>query len=176
MNPTALKNSHELLLPGNPTSLAIIRWVITRLATAAGLSEEDVDHVEVAVDEACTNVLDHAYRSMDPKPPLHIAVTTSEDAFTVDILDRGTTFNYGSYAEPEFPDHWLEGNERGVGLYLIHQFMDDVQYETLSGHQNRMRLIKRRGAKPPPAIATNVASAPEPVSAIGDRAPAGDAP
>lgn len=169
-------NSYELLLPGNPASLAIIRWVVTRLATAAGLTKEAVDHVEVAVDEACTNVLDHAYQAMDPKPPLRMAITTSDVAFTVDILDRGKTFDYGSYTEPEFPDHWLEGHERGLGLYLIHQFVDDVQYETLPGHQNRMRLIKRRNVAPPSAPTPDEATPSEIVSAIENAAPTEDNP
>lgn len=138
------RTNYEILLPGKPTSLAMIRWVVTRLATAAGLAMDDIDQVEVAVDEACTNVLDHAYAAMDPKPPLHIVIDASGDQFIVDIIDRGKTFDFESYTEPKFPDHWLEGHERGVGLYLIHQFIDSVEYETLPDASNRMRLIKQR--------------------------------
>lgn len=137
------RNNYQLLLPGNATSLAMIRWVVTRLATAAGLSVDDIDRIEVAVDEACANVLDHAYSALNPKPPLQIEISSSDETFTVDIIDRGKRFDFGSYKKPKFPEHWLEGNERGVGLYLIHQFMDDVQYETLPNEDNRMRLIKR---------------------------------
>ncbi len=175
MNSTLNKNNYELLLPGNAASLATVRWVVTRLATAAGLPEEAIDHVEVAVDEACTNVLDHAYQAMDPKPPLHIAITTSDDAFMVDILDRGKTFDYGSYTEPEFPDHWVEGHERGVGLYLIRQFIDEVRYETLPGPQNRMRLIKRRTPATPAAMQEEDMP-PDTVPAVDDGASTGDIP
>lgn len=129
----------------------MIRWVVTRLATAAGLCMDDIDHVEMAVDEACANVLDHAYGAMNPKPPLHIAILANDETFTVDIIDSGKAFDFGSYTEPKFPEHWLEGNERGVGLFLIHQFMDDVQYEKLPNATNRMRLVKRRQ----PAEASN---------------------
>ncbi len=144
MNAALQKNSYQLLLPGSPTSLAMIRWVVTRLATAAGLSIDDIDSVEMAVDEACANVLDHAYGGLDPKPPLHIEINTNDETFIIDIIDRGKTFDMSNYREPKFPEHWMEGHERGVGLYLIHQFMDDVQYEKLPNDRNRMRLVKRR--------------------------------
>ncbi len=141
----ALRRTHyELMLPGNPSSLAMIRWVVTRLATAAGMSSEAIDQVEVAVDEACTNVLDHAYSACNPKPPLHIQIDSNDERFVVDIIDQGKAFDAETYTEPKFPDHWLEGNERGVGMYLIRQFMDDVQYESFPNVGNRMRLIKRR--------------------------------
>jgi len=135
---------YQFVVPGDAKALCNIRWVVTRLATAAGLPVENIDQIEVAVDEACTNVLDHAYKSRNPKPPIHLEIQTDEDGtFTVDVLDTGDSFDFAAYVPPKFPDHWIEGHERGVGLFLISQFMDDVQYETLETKQNRLRMIKR---------------------------------
>lgn len=130
------------MVPGATASLAVIRWVVSRLSVAAGLSPTAVDQVEMAVDEACTNVLDHAYADSDPKPPLHVIIENTPDALIFDIIDQGKTFDYPSYQEPKFPAHWLEGNERGVGLYLIHRLMDKVEYENIPHAGNRMRLTK----------------------------------
>lgn len=138
------KDTYEFLVPGDATSLSVIRWVVTRLARAAGLSPEDVDQMETAVDEACSNVIDHAYKTMDHKPPLHIVIINAPESFTVDVIDEGQSFDFGQYKEPKFPDHWLEGNTRGVGLFLIHRCIDEVEYEKLPNTRNRMRLIKRR--------------------------------
>jgi len=88
-------------------------------------------------------VLDHAYKCRQPTPPLRVEITSNEDHFMVDVLDDGEGIDFASYTEPKFPDHWEEGNVRGVGLYLIQKLMDDVQYEQLPNHFNRMRLIKR---------------------------------
>jgi len=134
---------YQFIVPGDPKALCNIRWVITRLATAAGLNADQIDQVEVAVDEACTNVLDHAYKTRDPKPPLHLEIQTDDNgSFIVDVLDSGASFDFASYVPPKFPDHWMEGHERGVGLYLISQFMDEVQYNKLDDQTNRLRLIK----------------------------------
>jgi serine/threonine-protein kinase RsbW len=134
--------SYELLLPGDPASLSIVRWIVTELAREAGLASTDIDRIEMAVDEACTNVLDHAYKFQQPKPPLHIEIARSEEHFVVDVLDEGETLNLDNYVEPKFPDHWNEGHVRGVGLYLIHKLMDKVEYVQLPNQHNRMRLIK----------------------------------
>lgn len=131
------------MVPGDANSLAVIRWVITRLALTLGLKPDEVDQIEVAVDEACSNVLDHAYRTLSPKPPLHLEIHLKDTDFIVDIIDQGHSFDYTSYIPPKFPDHWIEGHERGVGLYIIRQFMDEVHYESLPDKRNRMRLIKK---------------------------------
>lgn len=133
----------ELMVLGQAHSLAIVRWVITRLAWALGLHSDDIDEIEIAVDEACANVLDHAYPDRTPKPPLHMEICVSDTYFVVEVIDQGRVFDYKAYCPPRFPDHWINGHERGVGLFLIRQFMDDVQYTSTPDGQNRLRLIKR---------------------------------
>ncbi len=140
----ALRDRYELMVPGETTSLAMIRWVVSRLATAAGLEETDVGRIEFAVDEACSNVLDHAYKSRNPRPPIHLCIQPSSQSFTVDVIDEGATFDVAGYVEPKFPDHWLEGNARGAGWYLIRRCMDEVHYEQLPNTRNRLRMVKHR--------------------------------
>ena len=143
MSPLLNKDTYEFLVPGTATSLSVIRWVVTRLARASGLSPEQVDQLEMAVDEACANVVEHAYKELSQKPPLHILINNSPEAFTVDIVDQGKTFDFAGYQAPKFPDHWEEGNTRGVGLYIIQSCADDVHYDSLPNAGNRMRLVKR---------------------------------
>lgn len=137
-----------LRIPGEAQYLFLVRTVVTALARDAGLPEIEVDKIEVAVDEACTNVLDHAYRNMKPKPPIDLEIHIGEDRMVVDVIDYGKPFDFSRYAPPRFPDHWLDGQTRGVGLYLIHQCMEKVMYETLAASKNRLRLIKLRQASP----------------------------
>ncbi len=138
------KDDFLLMVPGHPSSLSAIRWVVTRLAHAAGLTDNQVDQVEIAVDEACSNVIEHAYHSLLPKPPLHIEIKAGKEQFVVDVIDCGQTFDYDAFMSPKIPEHWYEGNERGVGIYLIRRCMDEVLYDILPDARNRMRLVKRR--------------------------------
>lgn len=137
-------NIIALRIPGEAQYLFLIRTVITALARDAGLPELDVDKIEVAVDEACTNVLDHAYRHHAPKPPIDIEIQITEDRFLVDVIDYGQPFEFSNYVPPRFPDHWLDGQTRGVGLYLIHQCMEKVECQKLGPSRNRLRLVKYR--------------------------------
>ena len=59
-----------------------------------------------------------------------------------DIIDRGVSFDFNAYIPPKFPDHWLRGKTRGLGVFLIKHFMDEAKYERLSATSNRLRLIK----------------------------------
>jgi serine/threonine-protein kinase RsbW len=144
MNRTATsKVVVEVTVPGETHSLALVRKIVTHLATEVGFPEEEVDKIEIAVDEACTNVMEHAYRTVTPKPPVQLHVRADEGEFVVDIIDRGQPFDLSTYTPPRFPDHWHAGHTRGVGLYLIKQCMDETIYERLPDQINRLRLIKR---------------------------------
>ena len=136
------RDSVRFRIPAESRFLFLVRTVVTALARAARLPEEEVDKVEIAVDEACTNVLDHAYRNTEPRPPIDLEIQTSGEQLIVDIIDYGAPFNFSAYVPPRFPDHWMAGETRGVGLYLIRQCMDETIYDQLPGHMNRFRLIK----------------------------------
>lgn len=133
----------QVRVPGEFRFLALIRSVVTMLARTAGFPEVDVDKIELAVDEACSNVIEHAYRNADPKPAIELEVQWEPSRFTVDIVDQGTPFDYTRYTPPKFPDHWLSGAVRGAGLYLIRSCMDETEYQTGPGPRNRLRLVKR---------------------------------
>jgi serine/threonine-protein kinase RsbW len=132
------------MLPSRPESLAPLRWLLSNLTYDYGFSEDNQDNVIIAVDEACANIFEHAYSEIKHPPPLEIFVAMNEDSFTVDLIDGGTPFDFRSYTMPEFPKHYIEGNERGAGVYMIHQCMDQVEYDRLPDDRNRTRMVKWR--------------------------------
>jgi serine/threonine-protein kinase RsbW len=144
MSSAGQEQTIHLRIPGEHRYLALVRSVIVALSEDAGFSDQDVDKIEMAVDEACTNVMDHAYRNANPKPPVDVEIQVTHDSFVVDIKDRGRSFDLKSYVPPKFPDHWMSGRTRGVGLFLIQMFMDEARYERLPGNVNCLRLVKKR--------------------------------
>jgi len=133
----------QIRVPGDTHSLSLVRKIVTHLATAAGFPAEEVDKIEIAVDEACTNAMEHAYREISPKPPVRLDIRASSREFVVDVIDEGKPFDFDAYQPPQFPDHWNAGNTRGVGVYLIKQCMDETRYDRLPDAGNRLRLVKR---------------------------------
>lgn len=142
MSKAGQPNAVRLRVPGEHRYLALLRSVVVALAEEAGFQDQDVDKIGMSVDEACTNVMDHAYRNVDPRPPVELEIRVTGDRFVVDVRDQGISFDFNSYVPPKFPEHWISGHLRGVGLYLIRTFMDEAQYERLPGNVNCLRLVK----------------------------------
>ncbi len=140
----SIDEPYELIVPGVPKSLSLIRMVVSTVADAAGLRQEQIDKVIVAVDEACTNVIEHGYKKLEPHPPVEIIIHVNDRDFVIDIVDSGPTFPFAERELNKFPDHWSEDNNtRGAGLYLMMALMDTVDYTKLPDDRNRMRMIKR---------------------------------
>ena len=137
-------NTFQIVVPGDPRSLALVRSFVGHLAANAGFDDVEAQKIEVAVDEACANIIEHAYSEMAQKPPVSIQIALREDDFVVQIVDEGKSFDKTNYRAPTFPKHWDDGNTRGVGVYLIHQCMDSVDFSKTAGEKNQLRLVKKR--------------------------------
>lgn len=133
----------RLEVPGDPKSLALIRLLINHLAASVGYDEVESTKVEIAVDEACANIIEHGYSGFEQKPPILISVNLTGDDFVVEITDEGKRFDIGNYTPPTFPDHWDRGHTRGVGIFLMNQCMDQVSFGQADGRHNQLRMSKK---------------------------------
>ncbi len=111
-------------------------------AEAAGLDERAVYHCEVAVDEWCTNIIEHGCEDC-PGDEHHIQITCQERSgqFVITIIDDGMRFDPTSLADVD-PNKPLEEREPGgLGWFFIRKFMDQVYYEYKDG-LNHLTMIK----------------------------------
>ena len=144
MKRSSSESEFQVVVPGDPRSLALVRSFVGHLALTAGFDDVEASKIEVAVDEACANIIEHAYSEMERKPPVTVQVLLSDDSFVVQIFDEGKSFDKANYRPPTFPAHWDEGNTRGVGVYLIYQCMDAVDFGKTSEERNQLRMVKKR--------------------------------
>ncbi len=135
----------RLTVPGRFEYLAQIAEFVTRAAREAGLNDDDVFHVEMAVDEACSNVIEHAYAEFVGDIELTCAVP---EAGRLDIVihDHGLPFDPDSVPEPNVSDgaHLDAMQEGGLGLYFMRKLMDEVQFRFEPEHGNTLYMSKRR--------------------------------
>jgi serine/threonine-protein kinase RsbW len=80
--------------------------------------------VELAVHEACTNIIEHAYAESSGRVKLQLTIEEAPRRLIVDIFDTGIPFDTNRLQKLEIG----EPKTRGYGLYLIHQLMDKVTY------------------------------------------------
>lgn len=131
-----------MTIPSSTRHLEEVRHFIETHALNAQLSEDAVEQFKIAVDEACTNVIEHAYRGEEVHE-LDIAVIVEDDVFTVRIRDEGKAFNPETYREPDIFAFAKRRRAGGFGVHIMRQLMDRVEYRT-RGNVNEVRLTKYR--------------------------------
>jgi serine/threonine-protein kinase RsbW len=94
--------------------------------------------VQLAIHEACTNIIDHAYSAQAPgRIQITLAICASPRRLVAELNDTGSAFDPSVIPEPDL----AEGQERGYGLFLMREILDEVTYEPRPGG-NRWQLTK----------------------------------
>ena len=134
----------QLIVPGRFESLAAIAAFIKQAAREAGLTDDEVFHVEMAVDEACSNIIEHAYAIVTGDIDLACAYPASGQ-FEVVIHDSGQPFDPDDVPSPNVgaPTDLDRLNEGGLGLYFMRKLMDEVHFEFVPGQGNTLKMTKR---------------------------------
>jgi anti-sigma regulatory factor (Ser/Thr protein kinase) len=135
----------ELTVPADISALPIAQTYVRQLAQLAGLSHEEAYALELAVEEACTNSIEHAYDSGEPGT-LIIPVDLTPQALSISIQDRGLPFDETvapQYRAPADVDS-ARPNLDGLGLELIKQAVDEVRWINHGIHGKELRLLKYR--------------------------------
>ncbi|MCJ7554930.1 MAG: ATP-binding protein [Ignavibacteriaceae bacterium] len=135
-----LKNK-KLVVKSRTENLSAIRDFIASAAHALGIDEETVEDIMLAADEACSNIIKHAYK-LNPEGEIKINIDYSEDKFTVIIQDNGTSFEPNLVPEPDLQKYYRQRKVGGLGMFLMKSLMDDVKYITVPGKYNRVLLTK----------------------------------
>ena len=123
-------------------SLAAIRAFVEEACRRAGAAPSDAFDLKLAVDEACTNVIEHGYRGrLDGT--IALECEAGADAIRVTIVDRGRPFAPGEVAEPDLEADWQSRRIGGLGWHLIRKSVDEIHYAPDASGGNRLTLVKR---------------------------------
>jgi serine/threonine-protein kinase RsbW len=104
-----------------------------------GVDEALIFDVNVAVDEACTNIIQHAYPA--EKGPIDISCNKTESKLAVIIKDYGKPFDQTSLPDPDVTAGLEERRPGGLGVYLMRKLMDELCYEYKDGCET-LTMIK----------------------------------
>jgi serine/threonine-protein kinase RsbW len=127
--------------PGQYASLADISKLVVEAAREAGLSDSQVYAVDLAVDEACTNIIEHAYGG-EGLGEIRCSCETDERGLTVTIQDHGHPFNPSRVPPPNHNAKLKDVKPGGAGLYLIYKMMDEVYFKFNHVEGNVLKLVK----------------------------------
>lgn len=134
--------THTLTIPSSTRYLEDIREFVATHAVSAGFSESEVEKLKIAVDEACTNVIEHAYGGKK-EHAIDIALIVEPDRLTVRIRDTGSRFDPDVYREPDLLQFAKSKKAGGFGVHIMRKLMDRVEFRT-RGDVNECCLVKYR--------------------------------
>ncbi|MFH0953410.1 MAG: ATP-binding protein [Verrucomicrobiota bacterium] len=137
-----------LHVPCRYSYLRIVRQSVMDLSARAGLTEFKAAQVEMAVDEACANIIEHGYGGEttvedEPRHPgLRVNLIQGSDRVIVEILDHGKGFDFNEQQIVDPKTYVEKESQRGLGMYVIKRFVDDASYEPSTRAGNLLRLTK----------------------------------
>jgi anti-sigma regulatory factor (Ser/Thr protein kinase) len=114
--------------PGRFESLEPISQFVRQAAEEAGLDEMQIYSVELAVDEACSNIIEHAYGEED-KGDIDCSCLIETDGLTVIIKDRGDPFDPDAVPDVNTNQPLEDRKPGGAGVFLMRKVMDAVRFE-----------------------------------------------
>lgn len=135
----------SLQVPARPASLEAVRRFVALRAAEAGLGERAVEQVKLAVDEACANVVEHAYGGEEGHT-ISVRIEADEARLVVRIRHTGRGFEPDRYHGPlALADAAIQRRKGGFGVQIMQRLMDEVAYST-RGRVSEVRLTKYRPA------------------------------
>ena len=140
-----MDTSQTLTFPGRFDSLAAISEFVVRAAEATGLDAHAIYAVQMAVDEACSNIIEHAYGG-EGHGTIECTCRIKDDELTVTLRDHGRPFDPTSVPEPDLHASLEERSGGGLGLYFMRQLMDEVHFEFTPDPGNVLTMVKRKEA------------------------------
>ena len=126
--------------------LTKIRKFVTTHAVDFGFSEDEAQKIALAVDEACTNLIQHSFK-YDRGRQFSIQIETGVNMFTVNILDDGKPFNPLDAKTPNLKKYLREYKRGGLGIPIMKKVMDEISY-TPSGDSNSRNILKLKKVLP----------------------------
>jgi serine/threonine-protein kinase RsbW len=137
--------SFQLSLPRDEASVPLTRRLIAQALAVVGVEADTVSDVEIALTEACANVLRHAKTG----DAYEVRAGFDEQRAFLEIIDEGEGFD---------PDAQLssgavgEESESGRGVLLMRALMDKVRFESRTGDGNSVILEKHLSWRPDSAV------------------------
>ena len=137
----SIERTFSLHVPSSTENLSMIRDFVKSIGTQAAMSDMEVAKLEMAVDEACANVIEHAYNS-DATQEVSIRATVDEDSVRIEVIDTGKGFDPAAVEQLKLEELVSAKRTGGLGMRLMKSFMDEVHYEMLPGVKNELRMVK----------------------------------
>jgi serine/threonine-protein kinase RsbW len=126
----------RLTIPAKPEYITLCRLALTGLSRLRPLGDETLADLKLALTEACTNSIKHAYEGREGS--VQITYELSGDTLAIEVADEGRGFDHEPGTDDE--DDLTEG---GLGIAIIQAIADEFEIGPRAGGGSRLRFVKK---------------------------------
>jgi serine/threonine-protein kinase RsbW len=130
-----------LSLKNDPAETERLTARVTEFGARHALPDRIVSHVNLALDEAITNIVFYAYDDADDHE-IGVRISLAQGVLTAELVDDGRAFDPLQVAAPDLAAPLEERAVGGLGVHLMRHLVDDIQYRR-DGGRNHLVLTKR---------------------------------
>ena len=120
-----------------------IRDFVAEVAREGGFTEKAIYSLQLAADEAASNIIEHAYQGV-ANASLQITCDMQDDELIITMRDSGKPFDPSNVKQPNLKADLSKRQIGGLGVYLMRKIMDEVRYQSNAKTGNLLTMIKRR--------------------------------
>lgn len=120
-----------------------IREFVGAIARDGGFSDKDVYNIQLATDEAASNIIEHAYEKITDGV-LELSCSVRDDLITIVLVDHGESFDPSEIPLPDLKADLSDRKIGGLGIFLMRKLMDEVHYEVKPNKSNVLTMSKRK--------------------------------
>ncbi|SRR6266487_6150032 len=120
-----------------------IREFVGDIARAGGFSEKDIYNIQLATDEAASNIIEHAYEKIS-NGVLELSCGMQGDVIKIILTDHGESFDPSEIPLPDLKADLSDRKIGGLGIFLMRKLMDEVHYEPKPNKSNILTMTKRK--------------------------------
>ena len=132
-----------VIYPAKFEFLDDIRNFVAEVARDGGFDDKEIYSVQLAADEAASNIIEHAYEGI-ADGQIELTCGMRGAALVITMQDHGRSFDSAKIKKPNLKADLSERQIGGLGIYLMRKLMDEVNYRS-SGAGNLLTMIKRKG-------------------------------
>jgi serine/threonine-protein kinase RsbW len=129
----------SLTIPARPEYITLGRLALTAIARVRPFSDETLHDLKLALTEACTNSVRHAYEAGN-EGNVQIVYELGEEDISIEVIDEGEGFVLDEASETD------RMSESGLGIAIIRSLADELEIDPGEGRGSRLRFVKHLGA------------------------------
>lgn len=137
-------STYQKIINASTEYLSEVRDFVSMHAARHGFSDKEIADIRLAVDEACTNIIKHAY-NYDPSKEVGIVISVDPSKLMITITDQGKPFDKKKYQKPSLKKQIAQKKRGGMGVHLMRNLMDEVRY-SFDNNTNTLCMCKNRSA------------------------------